>query len=67
MLEGHTATAATMQVEVAIVAESLIVDATVGGQGVLVLAHPNLGLRHLDGLSDRLALRGLLRCYGLRS
>ena len=55
-----------MQVEVAIVAEGLIVDATVGRQGVFVLAHPNLGLRHLDGLSGWLALRGLLRCYGLR-
>lgn len=44
LLEGHSAAAATMQVEVAIVAKGLVVVAAVGLQGVLVGAHPNLRL-----------------------
>ena len=45
LLEGHTAPAAAMIIEVTIVAECLVVDLAVRGQIVLVLAHSNLGLR----------------------
>ena len=44
LLECHAATAATMQVEVAIVAEGLVVDATVSGQDGLIIARTDANL-----------------------
>ena len=40
--KGHTATTATVQIEVAIVAQGLIVNLAVSGEGVLVFAHANI-------------------------
>lgn len=49
--QGHAATAARVQVEVAIVAEGLVVDAAVGRQSVLMIAHADFrmghGVRHM--------------------
>ena len=42
LFERHSATAATVQVEVAVIAEGLVVDAAVSLEGVLVVAHANL-------------------------
>ena len=41
-----------MQVEIAVVTQGLVMDLAIGGKGVLMLAHADLGLRHLgsDGL-----------------
>ena len=59
LFEGHSAPAPTVVIEVAIVAEGLVVDATVGRQRVLVLTHADFGLGDLgSGLWVSL---GLLR------
>ena len=47
LLEGHTTTAATMIIEIAVIAESDVMDAAVSGKQVLMLAHADLGLRRL--------------------
>ena len=71
LLEGHTATAAAMIVEVAVIAKGLVVDATVSGKSIIVLTHSNLRLwdAWLSGglLLCRLLLslgRSLVRCGG---
>ena len=48
LLERHAAAAATVQVEVAVVAEGLVMDAAIRRQFVFVLAHADLG-RHVGG------------------
>ena len=66
LFECHSATAPAMQVEVAIVAEGLIMDATVGRQGGLIITVTDsyLSLWHLEGVLY--GLRRLL-CTGLCS
>ena len=59
LFEGHSASAPTVVIEVAVVAEGLVVDAAVSRQRVLVLTHADFGLGDLrSGLWVSL---GLLR------
>ena len=53
LTECHTAATSTVQIEIAVIAESLVMDLTVGCQAVFVLAHGDLCL-------------GVWLCHGLR-
>ena len=66
LFECHSATTPSMEVEIAIVAEGFIADATIGRQDGLVITvtHSYFGFRHLESILDR--LRRLL-CTGLGS
>ena len=56
LFECHAATTPAMQIEVAVIAEGLIVDATVGRQVcfIITVAHSNFSLGHLEGVLCRL-------------